>query len=149
MRKKREKILNGCYEVSSNFHPGIQKYISGNVKKKLLRLIQAARKIFRFKIKNLCIVDTHFHLIIKPGEGEDLSKIVGWFKQKFTQWLNRQFGLSGSAWTERFFSKVIDSLSCLLYFFQYIANTPIKVGLTFSIDEYPFYEVWDNDLSQL
>lgn len=145
MRKARIKINNGCYHVTSNFHPGVQKFICGWVKRKLFYFVKSARKRFRFKVKNICIMDTHFHLILRPEENEDLSKIVAWFKQKFTQWLNRQFGLAGTAWTDRFYSKIIDTLECLETLSQYIAQNLIKTGLSSTLENYPFYQTGDKD----
>lgn len=147
MRKNREKVRNACYHVASNFHPGIQKFICGWVKKRLLLFVKIARKKFRFQIKNICIMNTHFHLIIKPEGNEDLSKIMAWIKQKFTRWLNLQFGLSGTAWTSRFFSKIIDTLEYLESLFYYISQNPVKAKLSTSPEEYPFYEIWNRDLS--
>lgn len=145
MRKIREKLKNSCYYVSSNFHPGVQIYITGWVKRKLLNMIKATQKKFHFKVKDVCIMNTHFHIIIHTGKNSDISKIVANFKQKFTQWLNRQFGLSGSAWTDRFFSKIISTITCLEAISNYIAQTPVKEGQSFSPEDYPFYKIWDKN----
>lgn len=94
-------------------------------------------------------MDTYFHLLIKPEETEDISKIIGWIKQKFTQWLNKIFGLTGTAWTDRFFSKIIDTIEHLQTLFHYISQNAIKAGASFSSKSYPLYQVWDKNLTEL
>ncbi|MBQ1999335.1 MAG: transposase [Spirochaetales bacterium] len=49
-------------------------------------------------------IDTHFHMEIRPNKNENLSEIMKYIKQKFTQWINRTFNLEESAWKDRFFS---------------------------------------------
>ena len=54
------------------------------IKKRLLELIHAASKKFKMKIKNICILDTHFHMEIQPDKDENLSEIMKYIKQRFT-----------------------------------------------------------------
>ena len=82
MRKPRQLKKNAYYHVSNKFHRFIQIIMNDRIKKYLLTLIHAATKKFKMKIKNVCILDTHFHMEIKPGEDENLSEIMkyitGW-----------------------------------------------------------------------
>ena len=43
----------------------------------------AAKAKFKMKIKNICILDTHFHMEIQPGEDENLSEIMKYIKQRY------------------------------------------------------------------
>ena len=113
------------------------------IKKMLLDIIKSANKKFDFTIKNICILDTHFHMEIRPNKNENLSEIMKYIKQKFTQWINRTFNLEGSAWKDRFFSRIIEDFTDLVRVFIYIEENPIKAGLAKRSEEYPFYEVWE------
>ena len=109
----------------------------------LLNIIKSANKKFDFTIKNICILDTHFHMEIHPNKNENLSEIMKYIKQKFTQWINQTFNLEGSAWKDRFFSRIIEDFTDLVRVFIYIEENPIKAGLAKRSEEYPFYEVWE------
>lgn len=104
MRKLRQLKENAFYHISNRFHKLIQIIMNPRIKKMLLDIIKSANKKFDFTIKNICILDTHFHMEIRPNKNENLSEIMKYIKQKFTQWINRTFNLEGSAWKDRFFS---------------------------------------------
>jgi hypothetical protein len=64
-------------------------------------------------------------------------------KQRFTQWINRTFDSEGSAWKDRFFSRIIEDLTDLVRVFVYIEENVIRAGLGKRAADYPFYEVWE------
>ena len=103
-------------------------------------------------------MDTHIHILIKPDNGESISDIMKFIKQCFTQWLNRRFGIKGTAWEARFFSKIVEFTEDIVRTFIYIEQNPIRAGLVggglgnkiaqkIKSFIYPFYEVWES-LSQ-
>ena len=143
MRKPRQLKKNAYYHVSNKFHRIVQIIMCDRIKKYLLALIHAAAKKFKMKIKNICILDTHFHMEIQPGEDENLSEIMKYIKQRFTQWINRTFDSEGSAWKDRFFSRIIEDLTDLVRVFVYIEQNVIRAGLGKRAADYPFYEVWE------
>lgn len=143
MRKARIKVTDTYYHVTSNFHPALLKNINSWVKHQFIQFVRQAKQKFQFQIKNLCVMDTHFHLLIKPEKNEDISIIIKFIKQKFSQWFNRAFGSGGSVWRERFFSRVVSSIEDLIRVFIYIENNPVKGGLASTGTAYPFYEIWD------
>ena len=90
-------------------------------------------------------MDTHIHILIRPENGEDISEIMQFIKQSFTQWLNRRFGIKGTAWEARFFSKIVEFAEEIVRTFIYIEQNPIRAGLVKNakLSSYPFYEVWE------
>ena len=95
-------------------------------------------------------MDTHIHLLIKPENGDSISDIMQFIKQCFTQWLNRSFGLKGTAWESRFFSKIVEFAEEIVRTFIYIEQNPIRAGLgkNRKLNNYPFYEVWETLLPE-
>ena len=145
MSRRRIKKAGVHYHVTSKFHQGVIRFIDKKCKKMFIRFCHKACEKFRFKIKNVCVMDTHIHLLICPGNGEDISKIMQYIKQCFTQWLNRRFGIKGPAWEARFFSKIVEFAEEIVRTFIYIEQNPIRAGLVRSskLSDYPFYEVWE------
>ena len=65
-------------------------------------------------------------------------------KQRFTQWVNRTFAFEGSAWKDRFFSRIIEDLTDLVRVFVYIEENAVRARLAKRAADYPFYEVWED-----
>lgn len=102
---------------------------SSRVKELLLAVIREARKRFEFTIRNFCIMSNHVHLILRPGDGESLSRIMQWILGVFAIRYNRLFGLEGHVWYDRFRSRVIETFRQLLSTFVYITENPVRAGL--------------------
>lgn len=141
MSQKRIKKAGVHYHITNHFHQGVIRFIDKKCKKMFIGFCHRARRKFHFKIKNICVMDTHIHILIKPEVGEDISEIMQFIKQCFTQWLNRRFGIKGTAWETRFFSKIVEFAEEIVRTFIYIEQNPIRAGL--SKNTYPFYEVWE------
>ena len=119
----------------------LRRYVCGNLFLQVLVLL-TNQGVFVLLLLGVEI-DTHFHMEIRPNKNENLSEIMKYIKQKFTQWINRTFNLEGSAWKDRFFSRIIEDFTDLVRVFIYIEENPIKAGLAKRSEEYPFYEVWE------
>lgn len=149
MRRLRQLKKDGMYYVSSNFHHGILKYINEDVKGMLLKIIYSAVEKFHITIKNLCIMNTHFHLEIKTLGDTNLSDVIKYIKQCFTQWLNKQIGRKGTAWEARFFSRIIETIHALIRVFNYIKEDSVKAGIVSRPEDYKYYRVLDENLTTL
>ncbi len=73
----------------------------------------------------------HFHFILQPEKGENLSRIMQWILSRFATAYNKSSGYTGHVWGERFFSKIIHSLGELIHTFGYIDDNPVKAGLVY------------------
>jgi REP element-mobilizing transposase RayT len=91
-------------------------------------IIEKAKKKFDFLLINYCIMGNHVHLLIAPGEGECLSRIMQWILGCFAQEWNRRKNRSGHFWGGRFWSRVIEDEEDLRNVFNYIAENPVKAG---------------------
>jgi len=108
------------------------------IKKVFLEVLLRAKRKYRFKVTNFCIMSNHIHLMVTPGEGESLSRIMQWVLSVFAIQYNRRCGLQGHVWYDRFKSKIVDGLRNFLHAFRYIAENPVKAGLAHNAWEYPY-----------
>ena len=138
MRKPRKLQQNASYHVISRANRKEMIFNSDEVKEIFLEVIRRARKKYRFVIKNFCIMGNHYHLIIKPLKNVSLSKIMQWILSTFALRFNRLFGLTGHVWNDRFMSKIIHSYLQYLTTFVYIANNPVRAGITEWPGDYPY-----------
>jgi len=111
---------------------------SPEIKQLFLDVVERAKKRYRFTIRNFCIMSNHFHLMIQPQPGENLSRIMQWILSVFAATFNRIFCYSGHVWYDRFKSKVIGSLRQWIATFLYIMENPVKARIVDDPFEFPY-----------
>lgn len=129
MRKKRELQLDAVYHVGARINNKEMLLKSAEIKKLFLSVVRRAKKKYVFQLTNFVIMENHFHIIIKPGVNENLSRIMQWILSVFAVLCNKKLGRSGHLWGERFFSKIIGSVREYVRISEYIDNNPLKAGL--------------------
>ncbi len=87
-------------------------------------------------------MDNHIHLLIKPGKGENLSRIMQWILGVFAKGYNKYYNLKGHVWYDRFNSKIIENFQQLLATFRYICNNPVKAEMVETPEEYLYGALW-------
>jgi putative transposase len=102
---------------------------TSRVKSLFLEVIAKAKKRYVFTVDNFCVMENHFHMILCPGPGENLSRIMQWILSVFAMAYNRLYRLTGHVWGERFFSVAIVSFYQFLHANDYIDKNPVKAGL--------------------
>lgn len=83
-------------------------------------------------------MSNHFHLMIRPGPGESLSRIMQWILSVFTAAFNRIFGYVGHVWYDRFKSRIIASLRQFIATFEYIVRNPVEAHIVASAADYRY-----------
>lgn len=138
MRKRRALQDGASYHVYGRINR--QEYLlqEAFIKEMFMVIIRRAKKKYSFQIGNYCIMDNHFHFILKPLKGESLSVIMRWILGVFAQKYNRTFDIHGHVWYDRFKSKIIIDFRQYLHAFVYISNNPVKAGIAASPGEYPY-----------
>ena len=139
-RKNRIIVDVGTYHIYNKINEEKMLLEPENIKTLFLDVIQEAkiRKKFRFKLKNIVIMDNHIHLMIKMDYGESLSRLMQWIFSVFASRFNRIFNRKGHLWIDRFKSKVIESLKAYQVVFEYISNNPVKAGMVKNSEDYHF-----------
>lgn len=138
MRKKRELNEGATYHVIARINRNEFILRAHAIKVMLLQTISRARKKYDFELINICIMDNHIHMMIKPSSYESLSRIMQWILSVFAVRYNRTFSLKGHVWYDRFKSKIIRSLRQFIATFDYIDENPVKAGIAVTTDKYPY-----------
>jgi len=118
MRKPRELREGARYHVTARTNRREMILEPTVVKELLLGVIKRAKRKYRFRIENFCVMDNHFHLVILPAKNESLSAIMRWILSVFAMAYNRLLGLTGHVWGERFFSRIIEGFGDLIQVFK-------------------------------
>ncbi len=142
MRKPRYLQTGADYHVTAKINRGEFVLESKVIKEMFLQTVKRAKEKYSFKLKNFVLMDNHIHLLIKPGKGENLSKIMQWILSVFAKCYNKYFNINGHVWSDRFKSKIIESFQQLLATFRYICNNPVKAEMIESPEDYLYGALW-------
>ena len=129
MRKKREFIENVFYHVTSRTNDKIRVFENRLGRKIMLITLHDAKDKFRFRLANFCIMPTHIHLLIEPGEGTNLSMIMQWLKTRSAKRWNCINGSKDHMWGNRYFARAIRNPQEFESVMEYIDQNPVKAGL--------------------
>jgi putative transposase len=136
MRKKREFIEGAAYHVTSRTNDKKRIFECHVGRKIMLLVLEEAKEKFAFSLTNFCIMPTHIHLLIIPGEGGNLSRIMQWIKTHSAKRWNRIHGSTDHLWGERYFARSIKDLREYFQVMEYIDRNPVKAGLVQDVGEW-------------
>ncbi len=110
-----------------------------------INLMKEAKGCYPVKIFGYCLMPNHFHIIIKPDKGEDLSKWMQWLMTSHVRRYHRHYGGSGHVWQGRFKSFIVQKDEYLLMVLRYIEGNPVRAGLVQSAKDW----LWSSHRARL
>lgn len=138
-RKRREWIPHAYHHI----------YARGNNRQNIfhdeLDMIQAFRLLemihvdFTISICAFCLMTNHYHFLLK-SEKYTISKIMGIFNKRYTDYYNRKYNHIGHVFQQRFQSSPVPNPKDLLQVSKYIHRNPIstKKPMVTNMEDYPY-----------
>ena len=83
----------------------------------------------RYELGDYVIMPNHVHLLICPGDGYELEKILQSIKKESSRAINNEIGTRGSLWQKDSYDHVVRDRKELSAFQRYIAENPEKGGM--------------------
>ena len=142
MRRNRILIEGAEYHVTARINRGEKIFLVQEDRDLFINTLIRAKKKYNFSVKNFCIMGNHIHLLIKPGSGVSLSKIMQWLLGVFAQLWNKRHSLSGHLWGDRFFSRIILGILDFLRVFLYIDYNPVIAGMVEQPEQWMYGGLW-------
>lgn len=102
-----------------------------------LDLLSEAHELFDAQIHAYCLMDNHYHLLIKTPL-PNLSKIMRHINGSYTMYFNKRHGTDGALFRGRYKAQVVDSHHYLLKVSRYIHLNPISANITQNLNNYPW-----------
>lgn len=136
MRHARIIQQGAIYHVVAKANRGEFIFQKDEMKEMFLRILEKAKKRYRFRIRHYCVMSNHVHLILEPVGDTNLSELMKWVLSVFARRYNILIGQKGHVWYDRFKSKIIRSFVQFVHTFRYISNNPVKAGLCSEAREY-------------
>jgi len=95
-------------------------------------LMAEGRERYPVKLLAWCLMPNHFHLLVSPERGEDLSRWMQWVMTSHVRRYHRLYQSSGHVWQGRYKSFVVQNDTHLLTVARYIEGNPLRASLVSS-----------------
>ena len=142
MRKPRELQDGARYHVTAQANRREMILDNAEIKELFESVMRRAKLKYDFQIENFSVMGNHFHLVIRPGKGENLSAIMRWILSVFAMAFNKLMGYTGHVWGSRFFSRIISGLRELMRVFEYIDNNPVRANQVVDRRQWRYGGLW-------
>ena len=101
----------------------------------VLRSYVGARKL---QLHDFVVMPDYVHLLITVRGDMTIERAMQFIKGGFSFRLRKEFGYLGEVWQRGFSELRVDDRQSLLRYRNYIAQNPVKAGLTDSPDSFPY-----------
>jgi putative transposase len=136
-RLLRKQLPDGLFHVFTKGVDSCSIYLDDDDRLSFLRLMSQAVDRFDWQCQALCLMTTHYHLVLESTRerlSSGLQRLNGIYAQRF----NRRHDRTGHLFGGRFGSRVIEEEDYLAGVCLYVVNNPVRAGLCESWDEWPW-----------
>lgn len=138
MAKKRKESITGFYHVMSRGNNREEILKKKSDKYKLLKAIRAEGINPAVQISAYCIMNNHYHILVKAQNLEELGKVMQRINSYYAHYYKLKYTHAGHVFQDRFLSKPLNESKYLGNVVRYIHQNPIKAGLANDLTEYEF-----------
>src|SRR5947209_4251956 len=103
-----------------------------------LEALGQTQRRYPFALYGYCLMTNHFHLLLAPGPGQSISRILQSLTVAHTWRYHRRHGSVGHVWQGRFRSPVVESDEHLLTVLRYVEANPLRAGMVLDLRDYPW-----------
>jgi putative transposase len=107
-------------------------------------ILLEAKEKYPMRILSFCLMPNHWHLVLRPHEGRDLSVFMRWVTHTHTQRYNAHYGLigRGHVYQSRYKSFPVNSDSYFLKVCRYVERNPLRARLVKSVYDWKWSSFW-------
>src|SRR5258708_1449500 len=109
-----------------------------------LQALAKTKERYPLQLYGYCLMTNHFHLLLRPGPGQSISRILQSLTVAHTWRYHRRHHTVGHVWQGRFKSPLIQDDDHLLTVLRYVESNPLRAGMVkdlaeYSWSSYPFH----------
>lgn len=109
-----------------------------------VKLLSEAGERIPVTLLAYCLMPNHFHLLVRPNSGAELSRWMQWLMTSHVRRYHRHYGTSGHVWQGRYKSFIVQEDGHLLTVIRYIEGNPVKANIVASAADWK----WSSHLSR-
>jgi putative transposase len=103
-----------------------------------LGAVAVAKERYPFRLLGYCLMTNHFHLLLRPEHGVQVSRILQSVTVAHTWRHYKRHRTVGHVWQGRFKSPVVQADAHLLTVLRYIEANPLRAGVVADPADYPW-----------
>lgn len=103
---------------------------------------------FGVDVHAFVLMTNHIHLMVTPQEDDSAIRLMQSLGTRFVQYINSQYGRTGSLWEGRYKSTLVDTEAYGLALYRYIECNPLRAGMVASPGLYPWSSYRANAMGQ-
>ncbi|MDB5772025.1 MAG: transposase [Burkholderia sp.] len=103
-----------------------------------LNWLREASRQFKVAIHAYALMPDHLHLLATPSDESGLGRMMQWIGRHYVPYFNQKYGRSGTLWQGRYKATVIESERYFMACSAYIELNPVRTGLTYAPQDYPW-----------
>lgn len=82
------------------------------------------RPRYRFKVHHFILMSDHYHLSVSVDEGTPIDKLMQLINSLAARAINKLLGRSGHVWGERYYARIVDTMTYLKKTISYFYQNP-------------------------
>ena len=125
-KKAREISKTGIYHVYARGINHQRIFESDRDDHKFLEILKQVKQKFGFELYAYCLMENHFHLLLKEKEMGEISVIMERLLSTYVAWYNTKYHRSGGLIADRFKSKPVDLDRYFWALIGYIHLNPVE-----------------------
>lgn len=136
-RKARTKSHTNIYHIMIR---GINKQVifeDDGDRRFFLKTLGHCKEVSGFRLYAFCLMSNHVHLLMETGE-EPLETVFKRIGSSYVKWYNQKYQRVGHLFADRFRSENVESDRYFMTVLRYILWNPVKAGMVFTPDRYPW-----------
>ncbi len=137
-RKARDFVEGGIYHVfnrGNNRRTLFEEKVDFDCFKATLHEGQKRENV---KIFHYCLMNNHFHFLIKGEERESVPKFMHWVQLGYARYFKKKHETTGHIFEERYRSPRIAVESYYLQCGRYIERNPVSAKMVVDAEDYPY-----------
>ena len=128
-RIERGLVDGGVYHVLNRGNARQTVFNDGIDYRTFVSLVKEGKSRHAVSIFAYCLMPNHFHLVVQPEHGEELSRFMQWLLTSHVRRYHQRRGTSGHVWQGRYKSFLIQRDAHLLVVIRYVERNPVRAGL--------------------
>lgn len=130
MPRSARSLVNGMvYHVLNRGNGQQQLFYDANDYTFFKELLYGAKARFGLFVYAYSIMPNHFHLAIKSGQSDGISRAMQWIMTRHVLYHQEVYNTCGHIWQGRFKSFAVSTHSYLINLLRYIEANPVRAGL--------------------
>ena len=127
-----------CYHVINRGNAKNKVFHNHEDYNEFIQLLTTAIQRDNVSLLAFCLMPNHFHLVLRPRKGEDLSSMMRWLMTAQVRNYHKRNKTSGHLWQGRFKCFPIQTGEHLLTVLRYVERNPLRAKLVRRAEKWPW-----------